>query len=119
MVLHLPTVGQAFLESCFSWTKKKPGCCSCRLEKVSLFKNPLAAQPISAEGAKIKVRQFNFELTFSDLICAGKGFISKLTIVRFGDLYGLTWSVLAFLNNCTLKLIIKQRYEYTDSAIMG
>ena len=33
----------------------------------------LLLQPISAEGEKIKIRQFNFELTFNSLICKGNG----------------------------------------------
>ena len=37
------------------------------------------------QNKKIKIRQFNFELTFNGLIC--KRFISTLTIVYLGDLW--------------------------------
>ena len=52
--------------------------------------NPL--EPIIAEGAKIKIRQFNFKLTFNDLVFKGL-FISMVTIVRFGDLWVNKFSV--------------------------
>ena len=39
--------------------------------------------PISA---KIKIRQFNFDLTLNALICKRKWFISMLTIVFWGNL---------------------------------
>ena len=34
-------------------------------------------------------------------------------------IYGLTRSVLAFYSNWTVKIKIKHRYKYTDSALMG
>ena len=41
--------------------------------KLSWNKTSCLALPIIAKGEKIKIRQFNFELTFSGLICKGIG----------------------------------------------
>ena len=53
------------------------------------------------KGAKIKIRQFNFELTLNGLISNGND-LSQCSIVRFGDLWVNKLSV-SFCNNWTLK----------------
>ena len=57
---------------------------------------------LQGQGAKIKIRQFNFELTFNGLICKRKWFISMLTIVHFGDLWANQVNV-GFLQQLYLK----------------
>ena len=66
----------------------------------------------------MKIRQFNFKLTFNGLICNGNGLSQGLTRVCFGDLWVNKVSV-SFLQQLDVKNNIKHRYNDTDSALVG
>ena len=58
---------------------------------------------ISAEGAKIKIRQFNFELALMVKFVKEVVYLNAHYSVFWG-IYGLTRTVLAFYNNWILKI---------------
>ena len=61
---------------------------------------------VSAEGAKIKLHQFNINLTANVLICRGNG-LSQCSLLCALGIYGLIRSMFNFCENCTLKTKIK------------
>ena len=78
-------------------------------------KVPFERKDKKNEGAKIKMHQFDFELTFSGLICNGEMVYLNAHYSVLLGMYGLTRSVLAFYKNWTLKTNIKHGYNYTQS----
>ena len=50
---------------------------------------------MGAEGAKVKIRQFNFKLAFNGLICKGTGLSLCPLLCAYG-IFGLARSVLTF-----------------------
>ena len=65
---------------------------------------PSFLKPLAPEGTKIKIRQFNFKLTFNGLICKGNDLSQRwlVTIVCFGDLWVNKFSV-SFLQQLDFK----------------
>ena len=86
---------------------------SCTIKFIRFLLNPFRA-----EGEKIKIRQFNFELNFNRLICKGNGLSQCSLLCAFGNLWVIKVSI-SFLQQLDLKNKIKHRYNYTDSALMG